>query len=68
MFKQRMVVARARHDVFNTARNKKMRQNRESLDEKYKAQSDVSDNNENNNTLRYIIDFDAVYNFTCRLL
>jgi len=63
MFKQQMVVALERHDVFNTARNKNMSQNRESLDEKYKVQSDVSDNNENNNILRYI-DFDVVENLT----
>lgn len=58
-----MVFVLAKHDVFNTARNKKMRQNRESLDENYKVQSDMSDNNENNNILRYM-DFYAVDKFT----
>lgn len=65
MIKQWMVVALARHVVFNTAWNKKVCQNRESLDEKYKVQSDVfmSDNDENNNIL-HNKDFDAVYKLT----
>lgn len=56
MIKQWMVVARERHDVFNSAWNKKIRQNRERPVEENKVQSDA------NNNILYI-EFYVVYNF-----